>query len=75
MTQDELLYFLRRVAGDDGVALDTPLFSSGLIDSIAMMQVIGYLEDHGHVRLGTEDVTLDNLDTANRMLALVAARH
>lgn len=74
MTQDDLLYFLRRVAGDDTLGVDTPLFSTGLIDSIAMMQVIGYLEDHGHVRIGTEDVTLDNLDTANRMLALVAAR-
>ncbi|WP_134726302.1 phosphopantetheine-binding protein [Paracoccus luteus] len=74
MTRDDLLYFLRRVAGDDTLGAETPLFSTGLIDSIAMMQVIGYLEDHGQVRIGTEDVTLDNLDTADRMLALVAAR-
>ena len=74
MNQDDLLNFLRRTSGDDTVGPDTPLFSTGLIDSVAMMEVIGYIETHGGIQMGTEDVTLENLDTATRMQAFVGAR-
>ncbi|MBV0891396.1 acyl carrier protein [Paracoccus sp. Z118] len=74
MKQDDLLSFLRRTSGDETVGPDTPLFSTGLIDSVAMMDVIGYIETHGGIQMGTEDVTLENLDTAARMQTLVAAR-
>ena len=54
---------------------DTLLFSSGLIDSFSMVNVIIFIEDTAGVRVHPADVTLDNFDSIDRILAFVQARY
>ena len=53
---------------------DTLLFSSGLIDSFSMVDLIMFIEDAAGFRVHPADVTLDNFDSINRILAFVEAR-
>jgi Acyl carrier protein len=53
---------------------DTLLFSSGLIDSFSMVDLIMFIEDTGGLRVHPADVTLDNFDSIDRILAFVEAR-
>lgn len=52
----------------------TPLFSSGMLDSFTMVDLIMFIERSAGVRLDPSDVTLDNLDTIERILAFVNHR-
>jgi len=53
---------------------DTLLFSSGLIDSFSMVDLIIFIEDTGDLRVHPADVTLDNFDSIDRILAFVETR-
>jgi acyl carrier protein len=53
---------------------DTLLFSSGLIDSFSMVDLIIFIEDTGGLRVHPADVTLDNFDSIDRILAFVETR-
>ena len=52
---------------------DTLLFSSGLIDSFSMVDLIIFIEETGGLRVHPTDVTLDNFDSIDRILAFVEA--
>ena len=52
---------------------DTMLFSSGLIDSFSMVDLIMFIEDTAGFRVHPADVTLDNFDSIDRILAFVEA--
>jgi acyl carrier protein len=52
----------------------TLLFSSGLIDSFSMVDLIMFIENTAGLRVHPADVTLDNLDSIERILAFIAAR-
>jgi acyl carrier protein len=53
---------------------DTLLFSSGLIDSFSMVDLIIFIEETRGLRVHPADVTLDNFDSIDRILAFVEAR-
>ena len=53
---------------------DTELFSTGTIDSFAMVELLVFLEGQIGSKLGPEDISLDNFDTLGRILAFAAAR-
>lgn len=53
---------------------DDELFSNGLIDSFAMVDLLTFLAEHTGSRLGPEDIDLDNLDSVGRILKFVEAR-
>jgi acyl carrier protein len=53
---------------------DTMLFSSGLMDSFSMVDLIMFIEDTAGLRVHPVDVTLDNFDSIDRILAFVGAR-
>lgn len=73
LTANDLLQYLRDELGvdTDDVDADTPLFSSGVIDSFALVQLITYIEDRCQMRLDAADVSLENLDSIHRILAMV----
>ena len=53
---------------------DAALFSTGLVDSFAMVDLMMFLEKHTGARLGPEDIDVDNLDSIRRILAFATAR-
>jgi len=76
LTKSDLLEHLADHARDDlsCVTEDTELFSTGLIDSFAMIDLLLFLEKHTGSKLGPEDMDVDNLDTIGRILSFVESR-
>ncbi len=65
-------YIIRRIR-KPGVKIDesTPLFSSGLVDSLALADVLVKLEDLTHTRIPPGMVQPQDLETVDIMFATV----
>ena len=76
MNSESLKTYLGHRMGLDTATLEegTPLFSSNLLDSFSMVDLIMFIEKEGGVRLDPTDVSLDNLDSIGRILKFVDAR-
>ena len=76
ITKDDLLAVMRDELFLDisGINSETPLFSSGLIDSFSLATLILAVEDKARVKLEPLDITLDNLDSIERILRFVATK-
>ncbi|GIW44136.1 MAG: hypothetical protein KatS3mg077_1418 [Candidatus Binatia bacterium] len=77
LDRQALIKFLEENLGVDtsDITDETPLFSSGLVDSVGLAQLIVYVETEAAVSFEPEDVSLDHLDTVGRILAYVGSRH
>jgi acyl carrier protein len=76
LTNEKLIAFLKDTLNvDDPVEADTGLFSSGLLDSVAMMNVIGFVEETARIEVHPGDVTLENFDTVERIIRHVESHH
>ena len=51
-----------------------PLFSAGIIDSVNLIELITYVEDHYQIRVPAEDVTLENWDSVEKILAYIVRK-
>ncbi len=56
------------------IAADEPLISSGLIDSISLMDVALYVEDTFGVRIEDTELNADTFDTLTQLAALIDSR-
>lgn len=74
LTQNDLIEFLETDLGvdTDGLDAETPLFSSQLVDSFALVTLMMFLEREAGIRISPADVNLDNMDTIGRMLRYVS---
>jgi len=70
-----LLSNVRELSGLNGEAtIDTPLFSSGALDSVAMLSLIALVEESAGIEIHAEDVTLDNFDSVERIVRFAESR-
>jgi len=53
---------------------DTPLFSSNLLDSFGMIDLVSFIETEAGVKFGALDLHMDNLDSVNQILAFVRTK-
>ena len=76
LTEQSLLQFIQDELGVDtsAVKADTPLFSQGVIDSFALVSLMTYVESGCGFRIRPDEVTLDNFDSIERILAFVQRR-
>lgn len=77
MTQIDLApvktFVLDELLGEDmDLAPDEEIFSSGLLDSLSVVQLMQFLEERFTITISPGDVTLDDFDTLERIGALVA---
>lgn len=74
LSKDDILEFLETDLGVDigELDVDTPLFSSQLVDSFALVTLMMFLEREAGIRIAPADVNLDNMDSIGRMLAYVS---
>ena len=72
-SQEQLLEFFEYDLGLDisDITNETTLFSSGIIDSFALVSMMSFIETEANIRIGPADVTLENLDTVQRILDYV----
>lgn len=52
---------------------DTDLLVTGLIDSLGVIQIVSWIEDEVGVEVDPVDVTLENFQTAGRMIRFAAS--
>lgn len=73
LTRDALTDFLGKKMGVDVSSLtdDSPLFSSGLVDSFGMVELITFLESAAGIRIDAMDVAMENIDTIHSIMAFV----
>ena len=74
VNREELLKYLgKKTRADLGkISDDTELFSSGLIDSFAMVDLLTWLEKKTGARVNPADLSMDNLDSVARILEYAA---
>lgn len=53
---------------------DTPLFSSGLVDSFVMVELVVFVEQRAGIAFGPLDINLANMDTIASIVAFVRSR-
>ena len=56
---------------DDEVGADTPLISSGIVDSFSMVSLKAFLENKFSIKIPDERATPEAFDTARKIAALV----
>lgn len=55
----------------DELAGDTPLMSTGILDSLATLKLVTYLEEEFDIAVEAHEADAENLDTLDRIVALV----
>lgn len=69
LTADDLIRFLSDELNiEDEIDAQTELFSTGILDSVAMMNIIGFVEEKARIEVRPADVTLENFDTVERIV-------
>jgi acyl carrier protein len=58
----------------DELTNDTTLFTSSLLDSFAMVDLILFIEKEAGIRIAAAEVTLDNVDTIGSILRFVETK-
>lgn len=74
LTRERLAQFLHEEMGVAATDLgeDTLLFSSGVLDSFSMVEMLMFIEREAGLRLDPMEVSLDNLDSIGRVMAFLA---
>jgi len=75
LNKDLATFIQKHLVGDDrgiSIADDTPLIERGIVDSIGLMQIVGFLEERVGVRVSDDDVIPDNFETVSAIVQLVA---
>ena len=73
LNQTTLGSFFQDIVGLNDIKPDTPLFSSGLLDSVSMVNLLAFFEQASGLVVRAEDVTLENFDTPDRILRFAEA--
>jgi acyl carrier protein len=75
MDLHDLMIIIQTQAGPEvTIDEDTPLISSGIIDSFRFSSLIGTLEARMGVKIEPRKVGVDNFDTPAKMLAFIKAQ-
>ena len=62
--------------GEDPSALtdDTPLMTTGILDSIAVLKVVTFLENQFGITIGPREAVVENMNTISDITRLVKAK-
>ena len=65
--------FLPNANGDELTA-STPLIAGGILDSLATVRLVMFLEQHFGIEVHAHEATADNLDNLDRIADLVRSK-
>jgi acyl carrier protein len=60
--------------GIDSVAGDEDLLASDILDSLGIMELVAFLEEKEGIRVGDDDLTPENFQTVDSIVAFVARK-
>jgi acyl carrier protein len=77
LTENKVVDFMRDDLALDvsDVKSDTLLFSTGILDSFSLVSMMTFIESECGFRISPADVTLENMDSVERILAFVQRRN
>ncbi len=58
----------------DQLKATTPLITGGILDSIATLKLVAFLEEQFHIKLEAHEVDVDNLNTLADISRLIQAK-
>jgi acyl carrier protein len=58
----------------ENLTATTPLISTGILDSIARLQLVGFLEDTFGITIAARQVSVDHFETIRAITELVRAK-
>ena len=61
-------------ANGDELTDSTPLIAGGILDSLATVRLVMFLEKHYGIEVQAHEVSADNLDTLERIARLVRSK-
>lgn len=74
----DILTQLRALLSDllpvDNIDASASLFASGVLDSIALLDVVSRIEGHWSIRFSWSEVNLDNLDSLQKMTDFITKK-
>ena len=72
MKQTIKQYIVDKIVGEEiEIADDASLFSEGIIDSLGNVKLISFLEKQYNIRIEPGEITMENFDTINQIVAFV----
>ena len=72
LTEQQVISYLNEnLQLEEKLESETTLFSSGLLDSVMMMNLIMFVEEKQGKQVNPADVTLDNFDTPSRIVSFI----
>jgi acyl carrier protein len=71
---DLIAMITEEVTYGEPVEAETDLLLTGLVDSIGVIRIVTWIEDHLDIRIDPGDVVLENFQTVARMVAYLRAR-
>ena len=73
-TKDFVLREFLQGEDPDELQDDTPLMTGGILDSIATLKLVAFLEEQFNIRLAAHEADVDHLNTLNDIADLVRAK-
>ncbi|MBD2774462.1 acyl carrier protein [Iningainema tapete] len=76
LQEQEIFHLIQEATGHNTSDLqeDTALFSSGIMDSLAMLDLISLVEKKLKIRIPPQDIHLGNLDSVNKIQKYLSSR-
>ena len=71
---DEIFQYIRTKYDSPSLKKDDYLFTSGVIDSFGIVELVSDLEGQYGIRLEAQDLKKENLETVNAIARLIAAK-
>jgi len=74
--EEKVLNILAEICNDDIVRTerDIDIFDTGLIDSIAFIELLVAIEDDFGIEISPTEIERSEINTANKIIALIKAR-
>ena len=57
---------------EDEIDNEDPLFSTGIVDSVSLIELVGYVEKRASIKVSPGQLTLQNWDSINRIRDFIA---
>lgn len=76
ITQAAVLEYIVSELGLEAAAIqpDTPLFTSGLIDSFALAGLLQFMEERAEISIDEDELTVENIDSVGAIVRFVASK-
>lgn len=76
LSAESLFAYLQERTGlaPGAIALETPLFTSSLLDSLSLVDLIVFVESQMDARIDPDDVAVENFDSVAQILRFAEAK-